>query len=90
MEETADKPAALTTNPSARGFLLALGHDPDTHQGFRTELPWPGLKVVDADGAPVRFYTERTLKKLQKDGSFSRDVARHMDREKYPAEPSAT
>lgn len=82
-EPSPETPTALTTNASARGFLLALGHDPDTHQGFRTELPWPGLKVVDANGAPVRFYTERTLKKLQRDGSFGREVAAHMERENY-------
>jgi hypothetical protein len=68
-----DSPDALT---DARMLLQMLGHDPDTHrlvpvrrvaaEGQRRGQ-WDGIQVTDLDGNPVRFYTERSLRRRDRE-----------------------
>lgn len=53
-----------------RGMLAALGHDPDTHWGeavHNKRKAWEGIRVLDAEGEPVRFYNRAALDRAYED-----------------------
>jgi hypothetical protein len=52
----ADAEGLLT---DARMILQMLGFDPDAHRLAPVLRPWRGVQVVDRDGRPVRFFTEK-------------------------------
>src|SRR5439155_17911779 len=76
-EVNGPEPAAVTAPtkqpPVIRAILLALGFDPDHDRAYHRRAPFAGLLVVDVDGRPVRFYTRRQLKELDRDESFRRE-----------------
>lgn len=69
-------------SPAARALLHALAFDPDeTWLISIRRHRQPGVRVVDRQGQPLRFYTDKQLKALGEDASFVADYIQHIDSE---------
>jgi hypothetical protein len=62
--------AEASPEVSRRALLRTLGYHPDTHGIWNVQHPIPGIRVVDAQNEPIKFFAEQAVRKLFESDDF--------------------